>query len=343
MKVGRQYLIYTLSGGVAVLAGAVGLQLIAGSTEFAVGGALSGDEAGAGLLIAIFAILVLGFGVKNAFVPLHSWLPAAMIAPTPVSALLHGVAVVKAGAFGIVRVVYEVFGIELASELGVTLPLALLASFTIIYGSVKALFQDELKKRLAYSTVSQVSYIVLGVSLVGFLSSTGGIVHLVHQGVMKVTLFFCAGIIAETLGIKHVSKMGGVGRRLPWTMGAFAVGSLGMMGLPPLAGFISKWYMGIGAVEAGQGWAVAVLVASTVLNTAYFLPVIYISFFGKADKEAWKELRPNTRFETDWLLLFPTLAVATLVLLVGVFAGLGISPLGWAELIASQEWEYGND
>ncbi|TCJ14693.1 monovalent cation/H+ antiporter subunit D family protein [Rubrobacter taiwanensis] len=340
MRIGRMYLIYTLAGGVAVLAGAIALQIITGSTEFVTGGALSGDEASPAVLIAIFAFLVLGFGVKNAFVPLHSWLPAAMIAPTPVSALLHGVAVVKAGAFGIVRVVYDIFGIELSAALGVTLPLALLASFTIVYGSVKALFEDELKKRLAYSTVSQVSYIVLGVSLVGFLSSMGGIVHLVHQGVMKVTLFFCAGVISETLGIKHISKMGGVGRRLPWTMTAFTVGSLGMMGLPPMAGFISKWYLGTGALEAGQGWAVAVLVASTLLNTAYFLPVIYVAFFGKPDKEKWEEKRPPSRFEADWLLLFPTLIVAAFVILVGILAGLWISPLGWAEFIAAQEWGY---
>lgn len=342
MRVGRMYLVYTLGGGVVLLAGIVALQLVAGSVEFAAGGSLTGDEASGLVLISIFVLLVAGFGVKNAFVPLHSWLPAAMVAPTPVSALLHGVAVVKAGAFGIVRVVQEVYGIELSQELGVLLPLTIIASITIVYGSIMAMTQDELKKRLAYSTVSQVSYIALGVSLFSILGSVGGVVHLVHQGVMKVTLFLCAGAIAETLHIKHISKMGGVGRRMPWTMGAFALASLGMIGLPPMAGFISKWHIGLGALDAGQPWVIAVLVTSTVLNAIYFLPVIYTAFFGKQTAEI-PEKEAGARFETDWLMLLPILAVASFSLLVGVFAGLGVSPLGWAELIADREWGAGGN
>ncbi|AHY48245.1 NADH:ubiquinone oxidoreductase subunit 5 (chain L)/Multisubunit Na+/H+ antiporter MnhA subunit (plasmid) [Rubrobacter radiotolerans] len=342
MVAGRKYLAYTLCGGVALLVGMVALQVIAGPVEFTPGGVLTGEEASPAGLVAIFALLIAGLGVKNAFVPLHGWLPAAMIAPTPVSALLHGVAVVKAGAFGIVRVVYEVYGVGLATELGVGLPVAILASVTIVYGSLKAMFQDELKKRLAYSTVSQVSYIVLGASLLSYPDTVGGVAHLVHQGLMKVTLFLCAGIVAETVGIKHVSKMGGVGRRLPWTMGAFTVAALGMIGLPPMAGFISKWYLGVGAMQAGQSWAIGVLVASTVLNAVYFLPILYNSFFGKPPdgslQEGRQEKRPGTRFETDWLMLFPTLALAALIPLVGILAGLDVSPLGWARLIADREW-----
>jgi multicomponent Na+:H+ antiporter subunit D len=144
-------------------------------------------------LIVIFVLLIAGLGVKAALVPFHGWLPQAMVAPAPVSALLHAVAVVKAGAFGIVRVVDDVYGVEVAANLGVTAPLAVLAAVTIIYGSVRALFQDDLKRRLAFSTVSQVSYIVLGIAIVGPIATIGGLVHLVHQGVMKITLFFCAG------------------------------------------------------------------------------------------------------------------------------------------------------
>lgn len=335
---GNMYLRYTLAGGQVLLAGVVGLHIVAGTTEFGTGGVLSDVEAGPLVLVAIFALMIGGLAVKTAMVPLHSWLPAAMVAPTPVSALLHGVAVVKAGAFGIVRVVYEVYGIEFAAELGVTLPLALAASFTIIYGSVKALQQTELKKLLAYSTVSQVSYIVLGVGLAGFLESIGGVVHLVHQGVMKVTLFFCAGLLAETLGIHKIKDLKGVARRMPWTMAAFSLAAFGMIGLPPLTGFISKWYLGVGAAETGQYWAIAVLVASTVLNTAYFLPVIYSAWL-ESSSGVWAEQRPVTRFEADWLMLFPTLALASLVLILGLFAGLEISPLGWAEFIAAEEWE----
>jgi multicomponent Na+:H+ antiporter subunit D len=340
LAAGYNYLAYTLAGGVVLLAGIVGLHVVAGPVEFATGGALEGTEAGRGALITVFILLIAGLGVKTALVPLHSWLPVAMVAPTPVSALLHGVAVVKAGAFGVVRVVYEVFGIEFSRELGVTLPLAIIAAVTIIYGSVRALSQDELKRILAYSTVSQVSYIVLGVALAGTLEDTvGGIVHLVHQGIMKVTLFFCAGVVAETLGIYRISEMAGVARRLPLTMAAFAVGAFGMMGLPPMAGFISKWYLGVGAVEAGQLWAVAVLATSTLLNAAYFLPIIYTAWLKKPVGE-WKEKREKTRFETDWLLLFPTLVLALFIPAAGLLAGLDFSPLAWARLIASREWGY---
>ncbi|MBA2691330.1 MAG: monovalent cation/H+ antiporter subunit D family protein [Rubrobacter sp.] len=340
MRIGRMYLVYTLSGGVVLLAGVVALQLTAGAVEFTPGGALTGNEAIGAVLAAIFFVLVAGFGVKNAFVPFHSWLPAAMVAPTPVSALLHGVAVVKAGAFGIVRVVHEIYGLDLAQTLGVLLPLTIIASVTIVYGSFMAMFQDELKKRLAYSTVSQVSYIALGISLFSLTGSVGGIVHLVHQGIMKVTLFLCAGAIAETLGIKHISKMGGVGRRMPWTMGAFALAALGMIGLPPMAGFISKWYLGLGAIEAGQPWVIAVLVTSTVLNAIYFLPILYSAFFGKPSEEVAEAPEPEGRFETDPLMLFPILTTAAITLLAGVFAGVEISPLGWSEIIAGRGTDY---
>ena len=334
---GRKYLAYTLIGGQVLLAGIVGLQIVAGPVEFGAGGVISGGEASRGVLVLIFALLIAGLGVKTALVPLHGWLPSAMVAPTPVSALLHGVAVVKAGAFGILRVVYEVYGIELSRDLGVLLPLALVASFTIVYGSLRALTQDGLKRMLAYSTVSQVSYIVLGASLLGFLDSVGALAHLVHQGIMKVTLFFCAGILAETLGIYNIAKMDGVARRLPLTMAAFSLAAFGMIGLPPLAGFVSKWFLGVGAVQGGQPWAVAVLATSTALNAAYFLPVVYRAWF-KAPPAEWQEKRPETRFEADWLLLFPTLALASLVLLVGLFAGLEVSPLQWARLVAAREW-----
>lgn len=335
---GRKYLKYTLAGGQVLLAGIVALQLLAGTTEFTPGGVL-GEMPGMsqGALVLIFALLVGGLGVKTALVPLHGWLPAAMIAPTPVSALLHGVAVVKAGAFGILRVIYEVYGIRFSEELGVALPLALVASFTILYGSVQALRQTELKRLLAYSTVSQVSYIVLGASLVGFTDTIGGLVHLVHQGVTKVTLFFCVGLLAETIGVHKIKEMSGVARRMPATMAAFSLAAFGMMGLPPLAGFVSKWYLGVGAVETGQSWAVAVLVASTLLNIAYFLPVIYAAWLKRPTVD-FEEQRGPTRFEADWLMLFPTLALAAAVLVLGLFAGLDVSPLQWAELIAEREW-----
>ena len=278
----------------------------------------------------IFALLIAGLGVKAALVPFHGWLPQAMVAPAPVSALLHAVAVVKAGAFGIVRVVYDVFGVEFAAGLGVTKPLAWLAAFTIIYGSLRALFQDDLKRRLAFSTVSQVSYIALGVAIAGPVATIGGVVHLVHQGLMKITLFFCAGNLAETLGIHKISEMHGVGRRMPWTMAAFTVGAFGMIGAPPVAGFISKWYLGLGALEVGQDWVVLVLAGSSLLNAAYFLPILHVAWF-REPPDTWPEEHNFGNKETAWALLLPPLITAAMALGAGLLASLPFSPSGVGE------------
>ena len=336
----RIYLIYTLAGGLVLLVGAVWLQNLAGPVEFVEGGVLSQLPTELhGHLISIFLLLMIGLGVKAALVPLHGWLPQAMVAPAPVSALLHAVAVVKAGAFGIVRVVYDVYGIEFSADLGVLLPLGIAAGLTIVYGSVRALSQDNLKKRLAYSTVSQVSYIALGTAIFGPLGTIGGVVHLVHQGVMKITLFFAAGNYAETLGIHKVSEMNGVGSRMPLTTLAFSIGALGMIGIPPVAGFVSKWYLGMGAVEAGMAaWVLPVLIASSVLNAAYFLPILYRAWF-KPVKAIWPDERvalPNQ--ETHASLLWPPVITASLALTAGLFAAAPFSPLEWAELIAQREY-----
>jgi multicomponent Na+:H+ antiporter subunit D len=333
------YLAYTLSGGLLLLVGAVWLRTLIGPVEFTVGGVLSGLPASMhGQLVAIFALLLAGLGVKAALVPLHGWLPQSMVAPAPVSSLLHAVAVVKAGAFGIVRVVYDVYGVELAHQLGLLGVLGLLASFTIVYGSVMALAQDGLKARLAYSTVSQVSYIALGASLLGPVATIGGMVHLVHQGIMKITLFFCAGNYAETLGVYKVSQMDGVGRRMPLTTLAFTVGALGMIGIPPIAGFVSKWYLGLGGVTSGQYWVLLVLAASTLLNAGYFLPILYRAWFRPAPAEWPKEHHFGTRFETMGALLWPPVITAAFCLLAGLLASAPFSPLEWARLIARREY-----
>ena len=276
MRGGMVYLAYTLGGGAVLLTGIVWLHGLAGSADFAHGGylgVLGGEHSGQ--LQMIFLLLIAGVGVKAAIVPLHGWLPQAMVAPAPVSALLHAVAVVKAGAFGVVRIVYEVYGAEFAQSLNLLAPLAVAAAVTILWGSLRALFQDDLKKRLAYSTVSQVSYIVLGVALFGPVGTIGGLVHLVHQGIMKITLFFCAGNYAETLGIHKISEMNGTGRRMPWTTVAFTIAALGMMGAPLTAGAVSKAWLVDGAQAAEMGWAVWVLWASSLLNAAYFLPILW--------------------------------------------------------------------
>ena len=338
LEAGMTYVKYTLAGGAVLLIGVVWLHVLGGPVEFTQRGAVSHLAAEhRASLIVIFALLIAGLGVKSALVPLHGWLPKAMVAPAPVSALLHAVAVVKAGAFGIVRVVYNVYGIDLASELGVLTPLAAIAAFTIIYGSLRALAQDELKKRLAYSTISQISYIILGVAVFGPLSTIAGLAHLVHQGIMKITLFLCAGNFAETLGIHSIREMDGVGRRMPGTMAAFTIAAFGMIGAPPMAGFITKWYLGMGALNAGELWVVAVLAVSSLLNAAYFLPILNAAWFRKPPV-AWPEDRGHGRFETTLLLLVPPLVTALLTLAAGLLAGADYSPLWWTRIIAEREY-----
>lgn len=334
---GRRYLVYSLTAGAVLVVGAVWFQLEMGTVAFAPGGVVDPTMAAAGgpRTLAILVLLLAGVSVKAAFFPVHGWLPVAMVAPAPVSALLHAVAVVKAGAFGVIRILHSLFGIDLAAQLGVAGGVAILAAFTIVYGSVRALGQDDLKRILAYSTVSQLSYIALGVALLAPTAQVGGLVHLVHQGIMKITLFFCAGLLAETLEVKRVSQMGGVARRMPLTMLAFSLAALGMMGIPPTPGFLSKWALGVGALESGAGWVVPVLITSSLLNAAYFLPILRTAYFDDA-AEGWTDRGRGRFLEADWRLVVPAMATASLALGAGLLGGFLWSPLGWARLIVER-------
>jgi len=260
-----------------------------------------------------------------------------MVAPAPVSALLHAVAVVKVGAFGLMRLVFSIYGVDVATGLGLAQGLAVVAAITIIYGSLRALSQRNLKRLLAYSTVSQLAFIALGISIGGAVAATGGIVHLVHQGLMKITLFFAAGNLAETLGVHEIRDMRGVGRRMPWSMAAFTLCAFGMIGTPPMAGFVSKWYLGVGAVDSDASWVVWLLAASSILNAAYFLPIIRAIWF-EAAPEQWPKERTFGRAETSLMLLLPTLFTAAVALAVGLFASTPYSPLEWARLIAARQY-----
>lgn len=323
----RTYLAYALPGSATLLVAIIWLESSTGPVLFTEPPDLS--ELNPVSLRAIFCLFIIGVGVKAAIVPLHGWLPSAMAAPAPVSSLLHAVAVVKAGAFGVVRVIYDVFGAENMASLGLSMPLAGIASVTILWGSVRALQQGEIKKRLAYSTVSQVSYIVLGAALASPLAMIGGLVHLIHQGLMKITLFFCAGIFDERAGVKRIDGLNGLGARMPWTSVCFSLGALGMIGLPPLAGFVSKFYLGLGALEAGAPWVLAVLAASTLLNAAYFLPLLYRLWILPAAADASGDERARG-------LVVPTVITAAATIGVGLLAASPISPLGWARLIVTQ-------
>ncbi|MFB6268296.1 MAG: proton-conducting transporter membrane subunit [Halobacterium sp.] len=292
---GRKYLAYTFGGGVAVLAGTLLVVYLTGTvgtatTAFTAGGipALA-EAANSEPMVArlAFAFLATGFGVKAALMPLHSWLPDAMVAPTPVSGLLHAVAVVKSGVFGVARVLLDVFGIDLVAELGVGGALAAVAAFTLVTASVIALRQDNLKRRLAFSTISQLSYIVLGVAVGGIAGPSeaakwaliGGLLHIPAHAFMKLTLFFCAGAIHVETHTDNISNMAGIGKRMPLTMGAFAVAAAGMAGIPLVAGFVSKYFLLIGTVSTGQLVFTGALLLSGILNIAYFWPVVYTAFF----------------------------------------------------------------
>ncbi|WP_253738397.1 cation:proton antiporter [Halohasta salina] len=304
---GRKYLAYTFfGGGVLVLAGTVMVYWLtelagpAGSAtvDFTPGGIAALANADPTAASVAFVVLALGFGVKAGLMPLHQWLPEAMVAPTPVSGLLHAVAVVKSGVFGIARVVLDVFGPGTLADLGpasfgnlgMALPVAIIAAITLTVASLIALRKDHLKRRLAYSTISQLSYIVLGLALLEGDALIGGLLHIPAHAFMKLTLFFCAGIIHVETHTDNISEMAGIGRRMPLTMTAFGIAAAGMAGIPLVAGFVSKWYIVIGALEGGNAVFAAVLLISGVLNIAYFWPIVYQAFFETPDEHDQKPL-----------------------------------------------------
>ncbi len=279
---GRTYLVLLLGTAIGFLLLAIVLTWhLTGTLDFVPGGILRG-KAPPWLIGVLLALYVFGIG-KAALMPFHRWLPAAMVAPTPVSALLHAVAVVKAGVFAVLKVVIYTFGVDLLAELGSGRWLMYVAAATIVIASLVALRKDNLKARLAYSTVSQLSYIVLGAMMASTLGVIGGAMHLVTHAFGKITLFFCAGAIAVATGKTEVSQMRGLGRTMPFTMGAFLVGSLSVIGLPPFGGMWSKWYLALGTLEADEYLLLGVLLLSSLLNIAYLLPIPVRAFFSPPD------------------------------------------------------------
>ncbi|HRW08289.1 MAG TPA: monovalent cation/H+ antiporter subunit D family protein [Caldilineaceae bacterium] len=281
-KSGRTYLLLLVGTSMVLLLPAIIITaVVAGTGDFTSGGILAGKLTPA-LMSGLLALYVFGIG-KAAVMPVHFWLPAAMVAPTPVSALLHAVAVVKAGVFTIVKVIVYVFGIETLAQTGAGWWLVWVASFTIIVASLIALRQNNLKKRLAYSTVSQLSYVVLGAAILTPISVVGAAMHIAAHACAKITLFFAAGSIYTAAHKTEISQLNGIGHKMPWTMTAFTIGALAMIGLPPTAGFLGKWFMLTGAMDTAQWLPVAVILASTVLNALYFLPIVHRAFFRTPD------------------------------------------------------------
>lgn len=305
-----------------LLGTSIGLQLIAiiwtwsvtGTLDFTQGGILEGkvSEAVGGLLLVLY---IFGIG-KAALMPFHRWLPAAMVAPTPVSALLHAVAVVKAGVFTVIKVLVYIFGVDFLTQIISPDWLFYAAGFTILSASIIALRQDNLKRRLAYSTVSQLSYVIMGAAILAPLSMVGAVMHIAVHAFGKITLFFAAGSILVASHKTNISQFDGIGRRMPWTMGAFAIGALSMIGVPPTAGFISKWYILSGAFDADNLAAVGVIIVSTLLNAGYFLPVIYRAFFKKPDAKDDVE-----HGEAPWPVVLALMTTAAGTVLIFLFPG----------------------
>lgn len=310
-RAGRLYLAYTLAGGVCLLGATAWAWTHSPGLEFTQGGFLAGAPAGE--VVGIGALLLLGVGVKAGLVGLHAWLPEAMVAPTPVSALLHAVAVVKAGVFGVARVALFVVGPEAMRESGLAWALALAAVATVVFGSLAALRADQLKRRLAYSTVSHLSYIVLGIALYCLygLSTAlvGAALHFVAHAVLKITLFMAAGSVSTATGKSQVSELGGVGRQMPVTVSSFAVAALGLVGIPPMIGFFSKFALVTGAVAIG-GWWSAVYLAAGLLTAMYLLPIPI---------KAWAEAPPGPApRQAGPLVVVPLAAAAALAVALGL-------------------------
>ena len=310
----RKYVIYLLGAAKLFLLAAIILTYnVAGTLEFRSGGILSAEQAAAQpvLLFIIFALFLFGFA-KNALMPLHSWLPAAMVAPTPVSALLHAVAVVKTGVFCTVRVVLFVFGPSTMRDIGADQLALVAASVTILVGSLLAMGQDNLKARLAFSTVSQLSYIILGVALLNQSGVLGGVAHITNHAVSKITLFFCAGSIYVSTHKTEISQMSGLAKRMPWTMAAFALASLSVVGIPLTSGFVSKWYLALGTVDGGRLVLLGVLLVSSLLNAIYLGSIVYKAYFEEASPTS-EEVR-----EAPWIVA-PLAVSAAASLILGLY------------------------
>ncbi len=315
INAGRKYLAFTLTAGLLLVAGSAMVYIYTGSIDFTPGGLFSGIELPHTAMLVLFIIFLGAVGVKAGIMPIHSWLPAAMAAPTPVSALLHAVAVVKSGVFAVIRVAGYVFGTETMGNYGLDDILIVIAGATIILASLIAFAQDNLKQRLAYSTVGHLSYIVLGVALLTPFGMQGGIMHIAAHATLKITLFFCAGAIYVNLKRKNISQLNGIAKSMPWTMAAFTIGSMGLAGIPPINGFFSKWTLALGSLDGDMVIPVIVLVVSGLLNVGYFFPIIYRAYFKPPEGlEGYGEASP--------LMVVPIMVTAILSVLFGFFPNL---------------------
>jgi len=313
----RKYIIYlTTTAKAFLLPAMILIYVLTGTLDFTtdIRHGIFTPDLDKGLVIMLYIFCLFGFA-KNGIMPFHHWLPGAMVAPTPVSALLHAVAVVKVGVFCTTRVMLYTFGLDTMSALNLGIPTAYFVGFTVLAASIIALSKDNLKARLAYSTVSQLSYIIMGVALLTDAGIQGGLIHIVNHAFSKITLFFCAGAIYVAAHKKYISEMEGLGKTMPFTFGAFAIASLSMIGAPPVAGFVTKWSLLVGSIQAHQVGILLILIASTMLNAAYFAPITYKAFFGKRPAN-----EPFTGIkEAPLSMLIPILIACTISVIIGIY------------------------
>ncbi|RKD22277.1 hypothetical protein BET04_06360 [Caminicella sporogenes] len=313
LRVGKKYLIYSFSGATLALLGIILIFSISNNLNFVENGVLQNISIdNPKLLLTIYMVMFIGFGVKAALVPLHSWLPAAMVAPTPVSSLLHAVAVVKSGIFALIRISYFIFGSDVLKKIHGNYYISILVILTILMGSLLALHQDNLKKRLAYSTVSQLGYILLGIVLLNQNSLTGSLLHLVNHAVIKITLFFCVGAIYFKTGKKYIHEIRGIGKEMPITMWCFTISSISLIGIPPTNGFVSKWYLALGGLGENKAVFVIILLLSALLTAGYLLPIVITAFFPGEEKNIVKK-------EPDLSMLIPIVLLTIIVVFLGLF------------------------
>ncbi len=318
----RKYLYYSLGGAAFAFIGMIFVIIYGNTTEFVLGGVLDVGRIGdrTNVLLLIYVIAFMGFGVKAAVCPFNSWLPQAGVAPTPVTALLHAVAVVKAGAFAIIRLTFYSFGTDFLKGTWAQYTVMAVVMFTIVYGCSRAVKETHLKRRLAYSTISNLSYILFGVTIMTPLGMTGALTHMVFHAFMKICSFFCAGAIMYRTEKHYIHELDGLGWRMPWVFGIFTISSLALMGVPGLAGFISKWNLAYAAVESGNTLAyfgIGCLLVSALLTAIYMLSIVIRAFFPPAD---FDENTGKEFSDPNWKMLLPLIVFAVAIICFGLFS-----------------------
>ncbi len=318
----RKYLYYSLGGAAFAFIGMIFVIVYGTTTEFVLGGVLDMEKIGdrTNILLLIYVIAFMGFGVKAAICPFNSWLPQAGVAPTPVTALLHAVAVVKAGAFAILRITYYSFGADFLRGTWGQYVLMGIVMFTVVYGCSRAVKETHLKRRLAYSTISNLSYILFGAVIMTPLGMVGALTHMVFHAFMKICSFFCAGAIMHQTEKQYIHELDGLGRKMPWVFGIFTVSSLALMGVPGLAGFISKWNLAYAAVESGNKMAyfgIGCLLVSALLTAIYMLSVAVRAFFPPTD---FDDSTVEEFSDPNWKMLLPLLIFTAAIIVFGLYS-----------------------